>query len=106
MKNYELINELLKYPAYCEISAEVEREYKATGEITALVEGVVSSELVFLEDFEEHEIVLYLTGANKGSWKYANEKAVKQTVKFDNDGVIVRETASSYQEGKEADEKA
>ncbi len=91
MKNYELINELMRYPAYCEVSVEVDRECLDTGEAVALSEGLICSELFLMEDCGEYGIALHITGTGKNGWQYAHKGAAeRQMVRTDNEGRVVR----------------
>lgn len=69
MKNYELIEELMRYPAGCDVMVEIERDYDKAGEIHTSVRRVVTSEINAICDDDGNEIeksiFLFLTEDEK-----------------------------------------
>lgn len=109
MKNYELINELMKYPAYCEVSVEVDREWTDTGEVVALSEGIICSEKFLDEEFGDYGITLHITGSERSNrWQHAHDRTAKrqmvrledgEVVRSENGGGIAKDDRSSNQKG-------
>lgn len=91
MRNFELINELMKYPAYCEVNIEIGRGPGESGETVMQCVGLCTSELSFMEDFGDFEITLHPYGEVGEKERYAYRKdAAEWMVRLDAKGQIIK----------------